>query len=180
MKSKNILKNNSKSFKFGAVIFLLGIIIFLFQQSSATVKKIFQTPTPSPILINNVKNSSVLKVIDGDTILLSTGEKVRYIGINTPEIENNECFATEAAKINSDLVLGKEVRLVKDVSETDKYGRLLRYVYVGDAFINDELVKVGAAEIETIKPDVRFEETFKTSEKYAKENSLGLWGKCSK
>jgi micrococcal nuclease len=111
---------------------------------------------------------------------LSTGDEVRYIGINTPEIENNDCYATEAAKANSDLVLGKSVTLVKDASETDKYGRLLRYVYTGDTFINDELVKNGCARVMSISPDIKFESTFLASEKFAKDNLLGFWRKCSK
>jgi micrococcal nuclease len=74
--------------------------------------------------------------------------------------------------------LGKTVKLVKDVSETDKCGRLLRFVYVGDQMIDDELVKEGAAKIETVPPDTEFKDEFQMSENYAKENKLGLWGKC--
>ncbi|MEA2016532.1 MAG: thermonuclease family protein [Actinomycetota bacterium] len=74
------------------------------------------------------------RVIDGDTIELENGDIVRYIGINTPETD--EFYGDIATSKNSDLVLNKTLRLEKDVSETDKYGRLLRYVYVGDIFVN--------------------------------------------
>jgi len=89
-----------------------------------------------------------------------------------------ECYATGAAEINKDLVLGKTVKLVKDVSETDEYGALLRFVYVGNIFVDDYLVKVGAAKIMTVPPDTEFKDEFLESQNYAKENKLGLWGKC--
>jgi micrococcal nuclease len=78
------------------------------------------------------------------------------------------------------LVLGKEVRLEKDVSETDKYGCLLRYVYIGNDFINEELVKGGSAKVEPVPPDVKFKKEFLESEKNAKALNLGLWGNCFK
>lgn len=98
--------------------------------------------------------------------------------MNTPEVETNECFNSEATKVNKDLVLGKVVRLEKDVSEADKYGRLLRYVYVGDIFVDDYLVKKGYAKIMIVQPDIKHEDEFLQSEKFAKESKLGLWGKC--
>jgi micrococcal nuclease len=99
--------------------------------------------------------------------------------MNAPEMSPLECYAKEATEIDKNLVLGKTVKLVKDVSETDKYGRLLRFVYVGDQMIDDELVKVGAAKVETVPPDTEFKEEFQVSQSYAKENKLGLWGKCN-
>jgi len=122
--------------------------------------------------------SVVERVIDGDTIVIDTGEHIRYIGMNTPEMETSECFATEASEINKNLVLGKTVRLEKDVSDTDKYGRLLRYVYIDDTFVDDYLVKNGDAKIMIVPPDIKYKDEFLQSENYAKENNLGLWGKC--
>lgn len=83
---------------------------------------------------------TVRRVVDGDTIELSTGQRLRYIGIDTPET-NGGCFSLEAKLANEQLVLNKPVRLEKDVSETDRYGRLLRYVWVGETFVNDQLVR---------------------------------------
>jgi len=123
--------------------------------------------------------AKVTRVIDGDTFVIDTGAHVRYIGMNAPEMNPLECYATEATEIDKNLVLGKEVKLVKDVSETDKYGRLLRFVYIGNQMIDDELVKVGAAKIETVPPDVEFKDQFLQSQNFAKENKLGLWGKCN-
>jgi len=122
----------------------------------------------------------VTKVIDGDTIEIEGGKRVRYIGIDTPEtVDPNRptgCYGKEASNKNSELVLNKKVRLVKDVSDTDRYDRLLRYVYIDDTFINDYLVKEGYAKASTYAPDVKFSEQFAASEREARENKRGLWG----
>ncbi len=130
---------------------------------------------------SNVESDSLLvtKVIDGDTIVLSSGKTVRYIGIDAPETSRGEeCFANGSTAKNMELVLGKDVRLEKDVSETDRYGRLLRYVYVGDVFVNEYLVMEGFATVSTYPPDVAYSELFKKAEKDARENNRGLWGEC--
>jgi len=173
MKSKNVSKRNKYLFV-GSVLLIAGLASIFSQRFRHQLVKTLPSPTGTASTVTGV----VAKVIDGDSIVLSTGENIRYIGINTPEIENGECFATESAKVNSDLVLGKTVTLVKDTSETDKYGRLLRYVYEGDTFVNDYLVKNGYARLMTIFPDTGFENQFTNSENYARQNSLGLWKKC--
>jgi len=118
----------------------------------------------------------VIRVIDGDTIevdLSGKAYKVRYIGINSPEY--NQPFGDEATQANSSLVLGRTVILEKDVSETDKYGRLLRYVYVGNLFVNAHLVKFGWAQASTYPPDVKYSDLFVSLEREARENNLGCW-----
>lgn len=125
----------------------------------------------------------VTKVVDGDTIELENGFKVRYIGIDTPEISGKKgCFAEEAKKKNEELVLGKKVGLEKDVSENDRYGRLLRYVYIGEAgdkfMVNETLVREGYAQVATFPPDVKFQDVFIEAQKLARESSLGLWHEC--
>lgn len=124
----------------------------------------------------------VSRVIDGDTIELSNGEKIRYIGINTPETKHPtkgvECFGKKASEYNKNLVEGKEVLFQKDVSDTDRYGRLLRYVYVDDVFVNYELVKNGYAYASSYPPDVSYQELFLEAEKEARENNRGLWAEC--
>jgi len=116
----------------------------------------------------------VTRVIDGDTIDIDIGSKVhrvRYIGMNTPE-RDEPCF-DEATEANIDLVAGKTVKLVKDVSETDRYGRLLRYVYVGDVFVNHALVAEGYAEAVLYRPDEKHYELFSQSEAEAAQSALG-------
>ncbi len=164
--------------------------IFLFQKKQINLFLFFKptaitTPTPTffPISIINANNNKesikVVRVIDGDTIVLENGKTVRYIGIDTPELNlkkgRPECYAYEAKKKNEELVLGKKVRLEKDVSETDKYGRLLRYVYVDDIFVNEVLVREGYATILTYPPDVKYANLFLTAQHEAIENNRGLW-----
>jgi len=120
----------------------------------------------------------VVKVIDGDTIKLASGEMVRYIGINAPEIKKAECFAIEAKMKNQDLILGKTIKLEKDVSEKDSHGRLLRYVYIDNLFINLFLVEEGCALSSVWPPDLKYEELFDQAEEKAKEQEKGLWGFC--
>jgi micrococcal nuclease len=121
----------------------------------------------------------VTQVVDGDTIKLENGETVRSIGIDTPETVDPRrpvgCFGKEASAKNKELVLGKEVRLVKDVSDTDKYDRLLRYVYVGDVFVNEYLVREGFARASSYPPDVKYQELFRDAEREAREAKRGLW-----
>jgi micrococcal nuclease len=125
---------------------------------------------------------SVTRVIDGDTIEIEGGYKVRYIGIDTPETvhpsKSVECFGIEASNKNKELVEGKKVKLEKDISETDKYGRLLRYVWVGDIFVNDYLVRQGYAYASTYPPDIKYSEQFVHAQREARENNRGLWASC--
>ena len=128
------------------------------------------------------KGVLVAKVIDGDTIEIAGGRKVRYIGIDAPERVDPrkavQCFGEEAYKKNKELVEGKRVRLEKDVSETDKYGRLLRYVYVGDIFVNQYLVREGYAYAYTFPPDIKYAEEFVQAQRKAREEKKGLWAAC--
>ena len=131
------------------------------------------------------KSFIVEKVIDGDTIRLENGEVVRYIGIDTPEIsQGKECFSEQATVKNKELVLGKNVRLEKDVSETDRYGRLLRYVYVNEGgvevFVNEALVRDGFASAATYPPDITYFSLFVDAERQAREDVVGLWGECAR
>jgi micrococcal nuclease len=121
----------------------------------------------------------VTRVIDGDTIEVEIdGEpyKVRYIGMDTPESTTQiEPLGKEASEKNKELVDGQAIILVKDVSETDRYGRLLRYVFVGDMFINNELVRQGYATGATYPPDVACADTFRATEQEARSMQVGLW-----
>lgn len=125
----------------------------------------------------------VTKVVDGDTIQLEGGTTIRYIGIDTPETVHPSqpvgCFGTEASAKNKELVEGKRVRLEKDVSETDKYGRSLRYVYIGDTFVNDYLVRQGFANSSSYPPDVKYQDQFRQAEQEARTAKRGLWGSCA-
>jgi len=169
------------------LVTVLAVLFILYQtllnRNSLNLKSFSFTPTPT----NNLVFVKVVRVIDGDTIEIEGGQKVRYIGINAPEIYRDitgkktgeDCFAEEATKENKRLVKGKTVRLEKDVSATDKYKRLLRYVYVDGAFVNDYLIRQGYAKTMTVKPDTKFYSQFKQAEKEAQENLRGIWSSCS-
>jgi len=124
----------------------------------------------------------VTRVIDGDTIEVDIGGtiyKVRYIGIDTPELDDERpeycALAQEATRYNRQLVEGKTVRLEKDISETDRYERLLRYVYVDDIFVNAELVRQGLAWANVYEPDTRYQDILKELEMEAEQAGRGLW-----
>lgn len=129
----------------------------------------------------------VTKAIDGDTIEIEGGQRVRYLGVDTPETKDPrkpvQCFGKEAARKNKELVEGKRVILEKDITDTDKYNRLLRFVYLPledgtMLFVNDYLIREGFAKVLTIPPDVKFAEQFLEAQRKAREGSLGLWKMC--
>jgi len=124
--------------------------------------------------------AKVVRVIDGDTVEIEGGQRVRYIGIDTPETKHPskpvECYGQEAYDKNRELVEGKEVKLEKDVSETDKYGRLLRYIWLGDTLVNEVLVREGYAQSSSYPPDVKYQERFVAAERAARGEGAGLWG----
>ncbi|PYN75783.1 MAG: hypothetical protein DMD96_27155 [Candidatus Rokuibacteriota bacterium] len=125
---------------------------------------------------------TVVRVVDGDTIHVKVGdyvEKVRYIGMNTPEIHHptkgEQPGGREAAEMNRRLVGGKRVRLELDVRSRDRYGRLLAYVWVGELMVNAELVRLGYAQVMTVPPNVRHQELFVKLQREAREAGRGLW-----
>ncbi len=160
-------------------------------------KQQIQTKIETEVIQDLKKNNpDVARVIDGDTIELTTGEKVRYIGIDTPELnsegsDDDECLAWLARLRNMELLSMGELKLVEDsTAKTDKYGRLLRYVYINNLFVNDVLVKEGLAEIFFCQPgwencpvttDKNKENIIKASNQEAKNNARGIYsGVCDK
>lgn len=168
---------------YGAV-FLLGalsaIVLYPRPPKQAAISDWSASISATPV--KKEETATVAGVIDGDTIELVDRRRIRYIGIDTPEMGDFRrqvaCFAKEATQENRRLVEGKTVQLKKDVSETDRYGRLLRYVYIGDVFVNDHLVRQGAARVATFPPDVAYKQEFLSAEREARKEGRGLWGKC--
>lgn len=121
----------------------------------------------------------VSKVIDGDTIVTSNNQKIRYIGVNAPE--KGQPMSNDSTSLNQKLVLGKNIRLEFDVVKNDKYGRMLAYVFVQNDFINLDIVKNGLAVSETVQPNIMYQDKFLQAQKEARGNCLGIWaGLCSK
>lgn len=142
----------------------------------ASTDENWASPLPSPTLY------MVERVVDGDTIVVQIegkSETLRLIGIDTPETvdprRSVECFGKEASTHMKTLLEGAQVHLTKDVSDRDRYGRLLRYVYKDDIFINEQLVRDGYAEASAYPPDVKYQELFSAAESEARENKRGLW-----
>ena len=160
-------------------------------QSDAPPAQDEPTATASPAVTGSPMPSAldqalVVRVVDGDTIdVLIGGEelRLRYIGIDTPETVDPRrpvgCFGKEASARNRELVEGKTVGLEKDVSETDRFGRLLRYVWLGGRMVNARLVEEGYATASTFPPDVRHAELFAALQSEAREQGRGLWGACA-
>jgi micrococcal nuclease len=115
----------------------------------------------------------VSEIIDGDTFSVTSGERVRMMGINTPEVD--QYFYEEAKEVLSLMLDKSSVFLERDISDTDKYGRLLRYIFVGELFVNLEMVKRGFANVFTVPPDVKYTDELLEAERYAREKNLGLW-----
>ena len=193
---KNNLKNTAKIAGITLVLFAGIAIGSAFKQNkfasvavlSPAVVSESSSQSSAPLAIETSKKAGnnlikVIRAVDGDTIEIEGGEKVRYIGIDTPETvdprKTVQCFGVEASKKNKELVEGKMVRLEKDVTDRDKYNRLLRYIYVGDTFINLELVKQGFAYSYSYPPDIKYQDQFVKAQQEAREVKRGLWGACS-
>jgi micrococcal nuclease len=115
----------------------------------------------------------VEQIIDGDTIRLESGDKVRLIGINTPE--SGHPYYDEATEKLKDLIGDSKVTLKKDKEDKDQYGRLLRYVYVDDVFVNLEMVRLGLATSYEFEPNTKHTSDFDSAENQAKNSGIGIW-----
>ncbi len=136
-------------------------------------------PEASCVPRTMAEEALTVAVVDGDTIDVSMEGKVyrvRYIGVDTPELD--EPFYQEATQANASMVLNKKLILFRDVSETDRYGRLLRYVFANGIFVNYALIRNGYARVVTYPPDVSCADLFLEAERQARESNLGLWGEA--
>ncbi len=137
--------------------------------------------TPTPPAPNG--STRVARVVDGDTIEIEGGIRVRFIGVNTPETVDPrttvQCFGKEASDYTKALLADGLVVLKKDLSDTDKYGRLLRYIYLPDStFVNLKLVEGGYAYANSYPPDIAHAKEFSAAQAEARLAKRGLWGTC--
>jgi micrococcal nuclease len=142
---------------------------------------------PEPATPGARLEGTVVRVVDGDTIHVRVGgrrEKVRYIGVDTPETHRPgtpvQCFGLAASAFNARLVAGRRVDLRTDAEARDRYGRLLAYVYrrPDGLFVNAELVRRGYASILTIPPNVAHAGALLRLERTARQAARGLWSAC--
>jgi micrococcal nuclease len=158
----------------------LGLALATWHASRPATPALTADAVISPVPAGFVR---VTRVIDGDTIELADGERVRYLGMDTPETVNPkksvQCYGPEASARNHALLDGQLVRLVRDVEDTDMYGRLLRYVYLPDGtFVNLALVADGYARVYTWPPNIAHTLEFQNAQTQAKAAGRGLWGAC--
>lgn len=191
------MDNNTKLlviFSFLVIILGFSLLWFGFQPKAIPVS--ISTPIPTTIKPESTSSgvfgiegekALVTRVVDGDTFEISSGQTVRIIGVDTPETVDPRrpvgCFGKEASNKTKSLIAGQEVVLQQDISEKDKYKRLLRYVFLplkdGKLlFVNDYLIREGFALVLTYPPDVKYNSQFLEAQKEAKEAKRGLWGRC--
>jgi micrococcal nuclease len=130
------------------------------------------SPQPDPTPVEGLP-VVIARVFDGDTVELSDGRKVRYTGINTPE--RGQPYYEAAAQANRSLVEGKTAWMVLDVQTTDRFGRILAYIWVDGQFVNLELVRQGYANAYTKPPNLRYSEELLLAEQLARAEQVGLW-----
>lgn len=191
------LKKKNLSLLSTTIVLLLAVISFVitelpsFKLQTGALASPFPLPSTTTVLgvtENNLlpitptgatTSATITKIVDGDTVKLNTGQTLRYIGIDTPETKDPRrevgCFGHEATLKNTELVLNQTVVLEKDVSETDRYGRLLRYVYLDGVLINELLISEGFATASEFPPDIKYAERLKLAETVARQAQRGLW-----
>ena len=164
-------------------ILLLGLLIGCSVEENLTSG--IEIPNKEQKLENsslNLIQYEVIRVIDGDTVELKNGERLRYNDIDTPETVHPskpiECYGPEASAKNKELVEGKIILVELGNPKKDKYGRMLGYVYVNQLFINAELVKGGYAEVNSYgNPGSKLEYLYQI-ESISKKEYNGMWGNC--
>lgn len=135
-------------------------------------------PALQPI-INEVKGDQaenqihVTRIIDGDTLVISTGETVRLIGVDTPE--KKDCYSINASNRLQELVLDKAITIEYDKEEKDRYGRTLLYIWVDGIFVNEVLTYEGFADSKRYPPNIKYAPIFEAAEEEAKSQKLGIW-----
>ncbi len=169
---------------------LVILLIFVFFGQDAAQKKLAEVLGINITEeVNNTGVYNVTDVIDGDTIKLEDGRRVRYLNIDTAEsVKPNtpvQCFSKEASEMNKALVEGKNIIMTSDEVETDRYGRDLRFIFLQGADTNDigqsinaKLVQMGYARAYIIKPNDTFEDEFRQWQKEAQDKNIGIWKSC--
>ena len=141
-----------------------------------------QTPTTAPLSTpTNLTLCIVSHVVDGDTVDVNgcaAAGRIRLILVNTPEISPGECFGKQAAAHTTERLLNRQVGLEKDKSETDSFGRFLRYIWVDGELFNEHLVREGYAAVGIYPPDVKYLARMEAAEQEAKAHGRGLWPIC--
>jgi micrococcal nuclease len=175
---------------------LLGIILVLALAAALVAFAALQPAVPDETEAGDggpdgpTETGEVVRVVDGDTVVVridGRDERVRYIGLDAPEVANigagvvPECGGDVAREINEELVAGERLVLERDVSDRDRFGRLLRHAWLeGDSWrlVGRELVEVGAVEARSYPPDTTRDPELDAAERTARDRDAGIWGTC--
>ena len=175
---------------------VLGIIVVLGLAAAVATFVALQSARPDEMVADDggpdgpTEAGEVVRVVDGDTVVVRINgrdERVRYIGLDAPEVANvgagtlPECGGNEARDVNEDLVAGRRVVLERDVSDRDRFGRLLRHAWLeGDPWrlVGRELVEAGAVEARSYPPDTTRDAELDAAERAARGRGAGIWGAC--
>lgn len=153
---------------------VLGMLVLARRLAPPSVDPARYPPPPS-----SAATDVVVRVIDGDTVEGRELGRIRYIGVDTPELNASDpdvrAMAQEAAEANRRLVEGRTVRVALDVQHRDRYGRVLAYVWAGPVFANAWLVENGWARVMTVPPNVQYADLFVELEREARGRRRGLW-----
>jgi micrococcal nuclease len=181
---------------FSLILTVVSLIIVTFsllpKTSSAAYEQVYAELDQKGELLKATINldkecekASLVSITDGDTIKVTRADgskaTVRYIGVDTPEIKHQgngttEAFGSEATALNEWLLRDKALCLQSDAGDTDKYDRLLRYVYLPDGtMVNYALIRMGYAQIMTIQPNILFQQKFLAAQTSAREEGLAMW-----
>lgn len=204
-KKNSYKKKTQKHNNFNKQSKIVSVIIIALVFLIPTLNSLFNNKTAiSKLDRNNLEKAQVVKHVDGDTVHVKFEdgriEKLRFIGVDAPELANEyreaEFYAEEASKYLRDLIYGKTIYLEKDVSDRDQYNRLLRYVWLESALdnvdfdnitkadlanhmVNAKLLAEGYAKLVTFPPDVKYHDFLRDFNKEARKNGLGLWRKSN-
>ncbi len=166
-----------KERKIAGLIAIIAIVVVVMFAGCLKEEEHVSTPTSLPPATltpaPEITSAIVSNVIDGDTVKLQSGEKVRLLGINTPK--KGQPYYEEATNRLKELIEGKTVTLEKDAEDKDQYGRLLRHIYIDDTFVNFEMVREGYANVYVIPPNTKYSDEFEKAEEEAKNAKRRIW-----
>lgn len=167
------------------ILLVFFLISYAFEQLSSQTKDT-SFPTPTSAVLGVHSDATVVKVVDGDTIDIlknNNKERIRLLGINTPETvdprKSVQCFGEQASNKAKELLENKSIKMESDPTQgdKDKYGRLLRYIYLENGtFVNLVLIQEGFAYEYTYDTPYKFQKEFKAAQKNAEAQKKGLWG----
>jgi micrococcal nuclease len=190
MEMKKVKKKNKKKALALSAVVLPLLLSFIFSKLPEIdqINGIQDIPKILNLLLEEEENpvglvnAKVVRVVDGDTVVVryeGREERIRLIGVDTPEtVHPNkpvEAYGEEAKEYTKKKLEEKDIQIEFDVQERDRYGRLLGYIWLDGLLFNDELLRMGYARVATFPPNVKYVETFKETEKNAREKQVGIW-----